>query len=45
MSIYPNVTEQVMINSAAQQNIQKAFKIKKLKQTHDKKLAESFTPK
>ena len=47
MSIHPNATEQGMINSttlAEQQKNWKATKIKYriLKQTHDKKLAESF---
>ena len=49
MSIYSNVTEQDMINLrklAEQQKNQRALKIKNriLKQTHDKKLAESLSP-
>ena len=49
MSIYSNVTEQDLINLrkvAEQQKEQKTLKIKKriLKQTHDIKLAESFSP-
>ena len=48
MSIYSNVTEQDLINLrklAEQQKEQKALKIKNriLKQTHDKKLAESLS--
>ena len=49
MSIYSNVTEQDLINLrklAEQQKEQPALKIKNriLKQTHDKKLAESLSP-
>ena len=49
MSIYSNVTEQDLINLrklAEQQKEQRALKIrnKTLKQTHDKKLAESLSP-
>ena len=49
MSIYSNVTEQDLINLrklAEQQKIERALKIKNriLKQTHDKKLAESLGP-
>ena len=49
MSIYSNVTEQDLINlhkSAKQQKEQRAIKIKNriLKQTHDKKLADSLSP-
>ena len=49
MSIYSNVTEQVLIvlrNLADQQKEQRAIKIKNriLKQTHDGKLAESLSP-
>ena len=49
MSIYPNVTKQDMINLrklAEQQKNQRVLKIKNrfLKQTHDKKLAESLSP-
>ena len=49
MSIYSNVTEQDLDNLrklAEQQKNQRAFKIKNriLKQTHDKKLAESLSP-
>ena len=49
MSIYSNVTEQDLINLrklAQQQKEQRAEKIKNriLKQTHDKKLAESLSP-
>ena len=49
MSIYSNVTEQDMINLrklADQQKEQRTLKIKNriLKQTHDKKLAESLSP-
>ena len=49
MSIYSNVTEQDLINIrklADQQKNQRAEKIKNriLKQTHDKKLAESLSP-
>ena len=49
MSIYPNVTEQDLINLsrlAEQQKNQRAEKIKSriLKQTHDMKLAESLSP-
>ena len=49
MSIYSNVTEQDLINLrklAEQQKEQRAIKIKNiiLKQTHDKKLAESLSP-
>ena len=49
MSIYSNVTEQDLINLrklAEQQKEQRALKIKNriLKQTHDKKLAESLIP-
>ena len=49
MSIYSNVTEQDMIilrKLADQQKAQRALKIKNriLKQTHDKKLAESLSP-
>ena len=49
MSIYSNVTEQDMINLrklAEQQKEQRAIKIRNriLKQTHDKKLAESLSP-
>ena len=49
MSIYSNVTEQDLINLrklADQQKEQRALKIKNriLKQTHDKKLAESLSP-
>ena len=49
MSIYPNVTEQDLITLgkvAEQQKKQRAIKIKNeiLKQTHDKKLAESCSP-
>ena len=49
MSIYSNVTEQDLINLrklAQQQKEQRAEKIKIriLKQTHDKKLAESLSP-
>ena len=49
MSIYSNVTEQDLDNLrklAEQQKEQRALKIKNriLKQTHDKKLAESFSP-
>ena len=49
MSIYSNVTEQDLINLhklAEQQKNQRAEKIKTkiLKQTHDIKLAESFSP-
>ena len=48
MSIYSNVTEQDLINLrklAQQQKEQRALKIKNriLKQTHDKKLAESLS--
>ena len=49
MSIYPNVTEQDLINIhelAEQQKNQRALKIENriLKQTHDIKLAESLSP-
>ena len=49
MSIYPNVTENDMNISAKvaeQQKTQRAEKVKNtnLKQTQDRKLAESFTP-
>ena len=49
MSIYSNVTEQDLINLrklAEQQKEQRALKIRNkiLKQTHDKKLAESLSP-
>ena len=49
MSIYSNVTEQDLINLrklAEQQRKQRALKIRNkfLKQTHDKKLAESLSP-
>ena len=49
MSIYSNVTEQDLINLrklAEQQKSQRAEKIKnrKLKQTHDIKLAENLSP-
>ena len=49
MSIYPNVTEQDLINLkqlSEQQKNQRAPKIKDriLKQTHDIKLAESLSP-
>ena len=49
MIIYPNVTEQGLINLlklADQQKNQRALKIKNriLKQTRDKKLAESLSP-
>ena len=49
MSIHPNVTEQDLDNLrklADQQKQQRALKIKNriLKQTHDKKLAESLSP-
>ena len=49
MSIYSNVTEEDLINLrklAEQQKEQRAIKIKNriLKQTHDKKLAESLSP-
>ena len=49
MSIYSNVTERDLINLrklAQQQKEQRAEKIKNriLKQTHDKKLAEAFSP-
>ena len=49
MSNYSNVTEQYLINLrklAEQQRNQRALKIKSriLKQTHDKKLAVSFSP-
>ena len=49
MSIYSNVTEQDLINLrklAQQQKEERAEKIKNriLKKTHDKKLAESFSP-
>ena len=49
MSIYSNVTEQDLINLrklAQQQKNERALKIKNriLKQTHDKKLAESLSP-
>ena len=49
MSIYSNVTEQDLINLpklAEQQKNQRALKIKNkiLKQTLDKKLAESLSP-
>ena len=49
MSIYSNVTEPDFINLrklAEQQKEQRALKIKNriLKQTHDKKLAESLSP-
>ena len=49
MSIYSNVTEQDLINLhklAEQQKNQRAEKTKNriLKQTHDIKLAESFSP-
>ena len=49
MSNYSNVTEQDLINLrklAEQQKEQRALKIKNriLKQTHDKKLAESLSP-
>ena len=49
MSIYSNVTEQDLINLrklAEQQKNQRAERIKTriLKQTHDKKLAESLSP-
>ena len=49
MSIYPNVTQQdlcILPKLAEQQINQRAIKIKGriLKQTHDKKLAESFSP-
>ena len=48
MSFYSNVTEQDMINLpklAEQQKNQRALKIKNriLKQTHDRKLAESLS--
>ena len=47
MSIYPNVTEQTLINLvklSEQQKGQRSSKIKNksLKQTHDKKVAENF---
>ena len=49
MSIYPNVTQQDLINSsklAEQQKNHRAIKIKNrnLKQTHDKTLAENLSP-
>ena len=49
MSIYSTVTEQDLINLrklAEQQEDQRTLKIKNriLKQTHDVKLAESFSP-
>ena len=49
MSIYPNVTEQDLINLsklAEQQKNQRAIKIRirNLKQTHDEELAETFSP-
>ena len=49
MNIYPNVTEQDLINLrklAKQQKNQRAIKIKNriLKQTHDEKLAEFLSP-
>ena len=49
MSIYLNVTEQDLINLrkvAEQQKNERAQKIKSkiLKQTHDRKLAESLSP-
>ena len=49
MNIYSNVTEQNLDNLrklAQQQKEQRALKIKNriLKQTHDKKLAESLSP-
>ena len=49
MSLYSNVTEQDLINLrklAEQQKEQRALKFKNrvLKQTHDKKLAESLSP-
>ena len=49
MSIYPNVTEQdlhILRKLAEQQKNQRAEKIKNriLKQTHDIKLAEEFSP-
>ena len=49
MSLYPNVTEQDLINLrklAEQQKNQRALKNKKrlLKQTNDIKLAESLSP-
>ena len=49
ISIYPNVTEQDLINLrklAEQQKDQRAIKIKtrNLKQTHDIKLADSLSP-
>ena len=49
MSIYSNVTEQDLFNLrklAEQQKEQRALKIKNrvLKQPHDIKLAESFSP-
>ena len=49
MSIYPNVTEEDLINLrklAEQQKEQRALKIRNkiLKQTHDKKLAEYLSP-
>ena len=50
MSIYSNVTEKdldILRKLAEQQKNQRALKIKNriLKQTHDKKLAESLSPK
>ena len=50
LSIYPNVTEKDLINLsklAEQQKNQHANEIKNrtLKQTHDKKIAENFSPK
>ena len=49
MSIYPNVTEQdfnKLRKLAEQQKNERAEKIKNriIKQTHDKKLAESLSP-
>ena len=49
MSIYSNVSEQDLINLrklAEQQKEQRALRIKNriLKQTHDKKLADSLSP-
>ena len=49
MSIYPNVTEQVLIylrKLSEQQKNQRALKLKNLilKQVHDIKLAESSSP-
>ena len=49
MSIYPNVSQQDLVNFRKlleQQKIQRALKIKNRisKQTHDKKLAESLSP-